>query len=57
MGFAFPCLNLFLTTLALAELRIPEKELADLQLDRLQQEADLVELVTMPEECQRSVSS
>ena len=57
MGFAFPCFNLILTTLALAELRIPEKELADLQLDRLQQEAELVESVTLPEECQRLVSS
>ena len=57
MGFAFPCFNLFLTTLALAELRIPEKELANLQLDRLQQEAELVDLVTLPEECQRWVSS
>ena len=57
MGFAFPCFNLILTTLALAELRIPEKELANLQLGRLQQEAELVDLVTLPEECQRWVSS
>ena len=57
MGFAFPCFNLILTTLALAELRIPEKELANLQLGRLQQEAELVDLVTLPEECQRLVSS
>ena len=57
MGFALTCFNMILTTLALAELRIPEKELANLQLDRLQQEAELVDLVTLPEECQRWVSS
>ena len=57
MGFALTCFNMILTTLALAELRIPEKELANLQLDRLQEEAELVELVTLPEECQRRVSS
>ena len=57
MGFALTCFNLILATLALAELRIPEKELANLQLGRLQQEAELVDLVTLPEECQRWVSS
>ena len=56
MGFALPCLNMILTTLALAELTIPEKELASLQLERLQEEAELVDLVTRPEECQRLVS-
>ena len=56
MSFALLCLNLILTTLALAELTIPEKELASLQLDRLQEEAELVDLVTLPEECQRRVS-
>ena len=55
MGFALPCLNLILATLALAELTIPEKELANLQLDRLQQEAELVDFFTLPEECQRWV--
>ena len=56
MGFALPCLNLILTTLALAELTIPEKELANLHLDRLQAEAELVDSLTLPEECQRLVS-
>ena len=56
MSFALLCLNLILTTLALAELTIPEKELASLQLDRLQEEAELVDLVTLHEECQRRVS-
>ena len=56
MSFALLCLNPILTTLALAELTIPEKELASLQLDRLQEEAELVDLVTLPEECQRRVS-
>ena len=55
MGFALPCFNLILTTLALAELTIPEKELGNLQLDRLQEEAELVDLLTLPEECQRLV--
>ena len=55
MGFALPCLNLIMATLALAELTIPEKELANLQLDRLQQEAELVDFFTLPEECQRWV--
>ena len=55
MGFALPCLNLILVTLALAELTIPEKELSNLHLDRLQEEAELVDLLTLPEECQRLV--
>merc|ERR1712130_54221 len=57
MGFVFPCLNLILTTLALAELVIPENELDNMlqQLDRLQKEAELADLLILPEECQRRV--
>ena len=55
MGFALPCVNLILATLAAAELTIPEKELTDLDLDKLQEEAELVDLLNLPEECQRLV--
>ena len=55
MCFALPCLSLILTTLALAELTVPEKELANLELARLQQEAELVDFLTLPEECQQWV--
>ena len=33
-----------------------ESDLAGLRLDKLQAEAELVEVVTLPGECQRSVS-
>ena len=33
-----------------------ESDLAGLKLDKLREEAELVEVVTLPDECQRSVS-
>ena len=56
MSSIFNCLLLLLTPLAKAELTMLESDLAGLKLDKLRAEAELVEVVTLPDECQRSVS-
>ena len=56
MSSIFTWLPLLLTPLAKAELTMLESDLAGLKLDKLRAEAELVEVVTLPDECQRSVS-
>ena len=56
MSSIFTLLLLLLTPLAKAELTMLESDLAGLKLDKLRAEAELVEVVTLPDECQRSVS-
>ena len=56
MCFSLPWLNLVLPMLTVAELAILEEDLlVNLSLDRVQAEAELVESVTLPQECQRRV--
>ena len=56
MSSIFTWLLLLFTPLAKAELTMLESDLAGLKLDKLRTEAELVEVVTLPDECQRSVS-
>ena len=51
------CLQLLVPDCCLADLVVKEKDFADLQLDHLQTQAQLVEDKTLPLECRRQVKN